>query len=644
MGDKNEKISSVKRFAIVIGANNGGPDRAKLRYAISDAQSISRVFKEMGGVHDIDNILLKEPNRNTFFSEMRKLQKKISNAKAKFRRVEVIVYYSGHSDEYHILLGNEKVSYKEFRDIIDNMLADVRIAILDSCASGAFTRIKGGKKKLPFLMDNALNMRGYAFMTSSSSNEASQESDRLEGSFFTHNLIAGLRGAADVTQDGRITFHEAYQYAYSETLSQTEKTIRGPQHANYNIQMSGTGDVVITEIIKSTAVLVIGKDISGKVFIHNSSNALVMELNKTLDRIVELGMERGKFLVVNIKGKDVFESKITLHKGKSFELSPNHLKKTDKIYTQSRGGPLRSWQTRFKIRKQRLAVEFYGGFSRMNPSDLNLRAEAERQKELFLYEQQYNYLIGNNQLLDWEKGIGGEFKTIKNALPIGFRIKYFLKDSLAFSLGLRSVLKKRHFEFLNQYIVQDPYWVYQDKSEYSPYELYIKALIPLVGVHVSKKINRFLGFEGYFTLGPVFAQCSYTFEHHSERLSYDGTTLYESTFWSLVEQGKGTGYSIEGGVRINRNLGSNLVAFMEAGYAQQVVNNVSGPGRDEYGDEVNNWQGEWNIKSSLVERDWGSMYLHFPSNKWDEEGLVKVRDFKLNLSGFQLRIGLSYRF
>jgi len=71
-------------------------------------------------------------------------------------------------------------------------------------------------------------MKGYAFMTSSSASEAAQESSRLKRSFFTHNLISGMRGAADMNQDGRITLNEAYQFAFDGTLTQTEKTLAGP--------------------------------------------------------------------------------------------------------------------------------------------------------------------------------------------------------------------------------------------------------------------------------------------------------------------------------------------------------------------------------------------------------------------------------
>ncbi|NIM11434.1 MAG: hypothetical protein GTO45_36835 [Candidatus Aminicenantes bacterium] len=335
---KNETEKSViRRFALVVGANDGGPHRAKLRYAVSDAKAVLKVLEEMGGVLADDSRLLVEPTREAFFWEMKRLQDRVNRARAEHRRVEVIFYYSGHSDEKNILVGKEKISYQDFRDEINRMEADVRIAILDSCASGAFTQLKGGKKRAPFLVDTAYDMKGYAVMTSSSSDEASQESDRLEGSYFTHYLISGLRGAADMTQDGRVTLNEAYQFSFNETLAQTEQTVSGPQHPNYNIQMSGTGDVVMTDIRHSSTILVLGKDVSGKIFIHDPKDVLVVELNKPSGRDIELGLEKGKYRVIVIAEGLIWESKVKLPEGKRVALARDDFKKMDKIDTVARG-------------------------------------------------------------------------------------------------------------------------------------------------------------------------------------------------------------------------------------------------------------------------------------------------------------------
>jgi len=327
----------TKRYAVVMGANQGGQERVKLRYAVSDAKSILKVLEELGGVAEEDRLLLEEPDVKTFYTEMGKLQERIKTERSEYNRVEIVFYYSGHSDDENILLGNEKIPYQDFRETINSMPADVRIAILDSCASGAFTRIKGGKKKIPFLMDEAYDMRGYAFLASSSATEASQESDLLKGSFFTHYLTSGLRGAADMSQDGLVTLSEAYQFAFNETLAETAKTMSGPQHPNTHIQMTGTGDVVMTDIRKSKAILVLESDISGRIFIHDSKNLLVVELTKPLGQKIELGLEEGEYRVINILRGEVYESHVSLQEGIGFELRGAGFAKTDIQYTTPRG-------------------------------------------------------------------------------------------------------------------------------------------------------------------------------------------------------------------------------------------------------------------------------------------------------------------
>lgn len=334
---RGEPFSGVRRFAVVIGANNGGKERVRLRYAVSDARTIRRILEELGGVTPEDVLLLQDPDVETVFSGIRGLQARMEDARARHRRIEVVFYYSGHSDETQLLLNEETILYETLRETINRMPADVRIAILDSCASGAFTRIKGGRKMPAFLLDEAYDMTGYAFLTSSSATEVSQESDLLRSSFFTHYLASGLRGAADLNGDGRVTLNEAYQFAFNETLAETTRTFHGPQHPNYDIEMSGTGDVILTDIRTATAVLVLAEDVSGRIFIHDPSGRLILEMTKPPGRRIVLALEADAYRIVRISGGRVFEAGITLKKGREETLSVRAFTPSKEKYTTPRG-------------------------------------------------------------------------------------------------------------------------------------------------------------------------------------------------------------------------------------------------------------------------------------------------------------------
>jgi hypothetical protein len=302
----------TRRFGIFVGSNNGGRDRVMLRYAVSDARSVSRVFAEMGGVKGADNVLLIEPDIRELGRIIDRVESQIHNAKQTTKRTELVFYYSGHSDESGLLMGRERYSYQELRERINRIPSDMRIVILDSCASGAFTRTKGGVKTQPFLMDTAISAEGHAFLTSSSATESSQESDMIESSYFTHSLVVGLRGAADSVGDGLVTLNEAYRFAYTETLARTETTMHGAQHPSYDMQISGSGDVVLTDVKETSASVLIDAAVSGRLSIRDNSGYLIAEITKTPGRPIELGLERGPYHITLQQGDAFFRAEFIL--------------------------------------------------------------------------------------------------------------------------------------------------------------------------------------------------------------------------------------------------------------------------------------------------------------------------------------------
>ncbi len=292
-----EARQAIRRFALVVGANDGGRQRVPLRYAGADARAMARVLRQLGGVAPQDLVLVLVPDRLALADGFTRLSKMLAGQRSPGRRVELLFYYSGHSDEAGLLLGGQRFEYKRLRRLLDSLDAEVRIAVLDSCASGAMTRGKGGRRRPPFLVDRSSDVRGHAYLTSASATETAQESDRIRASFFTHYLITGLRGAADLNRDGRVSLNEAYNHAFSETLARTESTSSGPQHPNYDMQLVGSGDLTITDLRGTSALMVLAPDMGGRLFIRDRRGHLVAEINKQQGRAISLGLEPGTFKV-----------------------------------------------------------------------------------------------------------------------------------------------------------------------------------------------------------------------------------------------------------------------------------------------------------------------------------------------------------
>ena len=144
-----------------------------------------------------------------------------------------------------------------------------RVVLLDACRTGGALASKGGHQAPPFdvRLLRPATVAGAAIIAASTASELAQESSRLEGSFFTHHLVSGLRGAADGNGDGRVTLAESYAYAYAQTLSSTSTTLSVPSIRRINIELAGAGELVLTELGRAQATLSLPLRSAGDLFI-----------------------------------------------------------------------------------------------------------------------------------------------------------------------------------------------------------------------------------------------------------------------------------------------------------------------------------------------------------------------------------------
>lgn len=327
----------LRRFALVASSNDGGRDRVRLRFANTDGRAMADVLRQLGGVREDDLVVVPDATPASLRASVERLRSAIATTPRRNPRREIFIYYSGHSDEEGLLLGGERVTYAEVRRWIDTMDADVRIAILDSCASGAVIRRRGGTRQPSFLGDISVDARGHAFLTASSASEAAQESDRIGAGFFTHYLVSGLRGAADTSRDGLITLGEAYQFAYQETLHRTERNAAGAQRPAYDIQLAGTGDLVLTDLRSTSAGLVLEEDLGGRVHVRDAGGRLVVEFQKGASHAVQLGLGAGRYVLLLDADDGIWETEILLEEGKTARVGKARFAPTKPRLATARG-------------------------------------------------------------------------------------------------------------------------------------------------------------------------------------------------------------------------------------------------------------------------------------------------------------------
>ena len=306
----------VLRHALVVGVNDGGPGMDPLRYAETDARRMAEVLGELGGFQASNITVLQDPDRDELQSALR-----AHHAIAAASPQDLFLfYYSGHADALGLKLGTETLPYGELRQSVRDMPAEVRLGVLDACRSGEITRLKGLHVAAPFAMDTSLPAEGEAWLTATAAEEAAQESDRLEGSFFTHYLVSGLRGAADAGGsdggDGVVSLGEVYAYAYDRTVARTGATDAGTQHPGYDFRLQGSGDLAITDLREGGARISLPMTLGGELTILRLPAEIpVAEIAKQPGTTVIVALQPGNYLLRLRDDHAVHEARIGLSEG-----------------------------------------------------------------------------------------------------------------------------------------------------------------------------------------------------------------------------------------------------------------------------------------------------------------------------------------
>lgn len=274
---------ATHRLGLIIGNNVGNNGLTNLRYAEQDARNLYQTLTQIGGFPPGQMRLLLGKNPETLAVAIKSLQAQALHfLKNSSDQVLLLIYFSGHSENGSLEFGPENLDYKDFLKQIRTIPSTLRIFVIDACRSGEIIRSKGGTVIPPFKVvhDGEGMPRGEIIITSSTGIEESLESDDLQGSFFTHFLISGLRGEADFNLDGKVSLSEVYSFASEKTTSRSAKYLRG-QHPTFEFDLTGAGEIYLTKISESAPLVSLAPSEQGTFLIYNKQNReLIVEVEK----------------------------------------------------------------------------------------------------------------------------------------------------------------------------------------------------------------------------------------------------------------------------------------------------------------------------------------------------------------------------
>ncbi len=258
-----------QRFALVVGSNHSlDPSQAALRFADDDAARVAELLGDSG----VDTELVTRLDRDSqamfpaLVSRSRRpdgagldaayaaLVTRMQAAKDEGHAVELLFYYSGHGDVgpdgqgYLTLEGDTLTRARLFGEMLSRSPADHNHLIIDACRSEQFVLARGkgewkpdradvdlGRSVQEYLDKNHLG--GYpntGVVLAHSADQQTHEWDRYRGGIFTHELLSGLRGGADLNGDGRIEYSElgafvsAANHGVEDPRARLEVVVRPP--------------------------------------------------------------------------------------------------------------------------------------------------------------------------------------------------------------------------------------------------------------------------------------------------------------------------------------------------------------------------------------------------------------------------------
>jgi formylglycine-generating enzyme required for sulfatase activity len=256
------------KFALIIGNTEyTDPGLAQLTAPGRDAEDFARVLQDKN-ICDFDEVrILLNQISSTIIEAIDEFfdQKKPDDL--------LVLYFSGHGvrDELGSLylavkntirsrLRSTAVRSDYIREAMDQSRSKRQVLILDCCNSGAFSQGTKAATGVSIGTASAFEVGyGRIILTASDSTQFAWEGDKVIGetddSLFTHFLVHGLEGEADLDGDGNITVDELYDYAYEQvklaTPKQTPSKFSSKQQGEIvlrqNIQIKDTNLVPLSD-------------------------------------------------------------------------------------------------------------------------------------------------------------------------------------------------------------------------------------------------------------------------------------------------------------------------------------------------------------------------------------------------------------
>lgn len=222
---KSSPANPVEVWAVVVGVAQYSHLQS-LRYTDDDAYKIAAFLRspEGGAVPEAHmEVLIDDAARRE--EVVRALVQAANRAD---ENDLLLFYFSGHGLDGAFLPADfdgihHGLPHTEIRDILNISRAKSKVVVADACHSGSLFTAKTPVSQVMEKYYSAFSASrgGLALLLSSRGNEYSLEDQSLRSGVFSHFLMRGAAGLADLNGDGIISIQELHSYLYGNVRSYT---------------------------------------------------------------------------------------------------------------------------------------------------------------------------------------------------------------------------------------------------------------------------------------------------------------------------------------------------------------------------------------------------------------------------------------
>lgn len=308
-----------KTYAIVIAANRSlDDDVAPLRFADDDAAKYFEMLTSSGVSTTLLTVLDGDaqrrfpsaaaaavpPSKRALHDALNTVFREIERDNKAKTVTHFMFIYSGHGDvgpnrEGYINLLDAKFYRSElFGEVIAKSPATFNHVILDACHAYYMVNKRGGADKAG---DYSAQVRSFlsveelskypntGVLLAASSESETHEWGKWESGIFSHELRSALLGAADVNQDGMITYDEAA--ACVEAANSAIDVPRARLKVFYHPPASDVDVALITTAsFQGTRSLVVPSAMAGKYYVEDNRGIRVADFNFSEEQPVRIAL------------------------------------------------------------------------------------------------------------------------------------------------------------------------------------------------------------------------------------------------------------------------------------------------------------------------------------------------------------------